>query len=288
MQIELALDAGAELGAAPVWDAARRRLLFVDVMRGHVHDFDPVTGTNTITDVGEPVGVIAPAVRGDAIIATQSGFHRLDLSTGAKTRLAPVEADRPDNRMNDGGVDPGGRFWAGTMSMTGRRHGTLYRLDPDGRIWQTLTGLTASSGIDWSPDGTSMYYVDMITSRIDVFDFDPQTGMMTNERPFATIPHAAGFPDGLTVDADGFVWLALWAGGALQRYAPDGRLDRTIVTPVTHPTKCTFGGPGLEDLYVTSAWIELTPKAREAQPHAGGLYHCRPGVKGKPATLFGG
>jgi sugar lactone lactonase YvrE len=288
MQIDLVLDVKAELGEGLVWDHARRRLLFVDVMRGYVHDFDPVTGVDTITDVGEPVGAIAPAVRGDSVIATQSGFHRLDLRTGAKTHIAPVETDKPDNRMNDGGIDPGGRFWAATMSMTGRRHGTLYRLDPDGRVWQTLTGLTLSSGIDWSPDGLRMYYVDMITSRIDVFDFDPATGTMENERPFAVIPHTAGFPDGLTVDADGFVWLALWAGSALHRYAPDGRLDRTIALPITHPTKCAFGGPDLEDLYITSAWIELTPKSREGQPHAGGLYHCRPGVKGKPGTLFTG
>ena len=286
--VDLVLDVAAELGEGPIWDAARQRLLFVDIMRGHVHEFDPASGADRIVDAGEPVGAVTPTKAGDWLIATQTGFHRLDPDSGTKTLVALVEADRPDNRMNDGYVDAGGRFWAGTMSMSGRRHAALYRLDPDGRVWQTLTGLTVSNGIDWSPDGRRMYFTDTVTGRIDVFDFDEEYGVMSDRREFATIPHTAGFPDGLIVDADGFVWVALWAGGAIRRYSPDGDLERTITMPVTHPTKCAFGGPNLDDLYITTAWIELTPKQRAGQPTAGGLYRVRPGVRGKPANVFGG
>ena len=288
MQIDLVLDAKTQLGEGPIWDAVRGRLLFVDIMRGDVHEFDPVTRADRVLHVNEPVGTVVPSRRGDWIIATQTGFARLDPASGAVHRIAHVEADSPDTRMNDGAVDPRGRLWAGTMSMTGRRHGSLYRLDQDGRVARMVTGVTVSNGIDWSPDGTLMYYVDTLTGRIDVFDFDESWGAITNRRPFVTVPHRAGHPDGLVVDAEGGVWLALWAGGAIHRYMPDGTLERTIPLPVTHPTKCAFGGADAGDLYITSAWIELTAAERDKQPLAGGLFVCRPGVPGQPARVFTG
>lgn len=288
MTVDLVLDAKSQLGEGPIWHTARNRLLFVDIMLGEVHEFDPATKSDRVLRVSEAVGAIVPSRRGDWIVATQTGFSRLDPKSGALHRIASVEADVTDTRMNDGAIDPRGRFWAGTMSMTGRRHGSLYRLDDDGRVSRMLTGVTVSNGIDWSPDGTLMYYVDTLTGRIDVFDFDEAWGTITNRRPFATVSHRAGHPDGLVVDADGGVWLALWAGGAIHRYLPDGKLDRTITLPVTHPTKCAFGGADWGDLYITSAWIELTPSEREKQPMAGGLFVCRPGVQGQPTRVFTG
>jgi sugar lactone lactonase YvrE len=288
VDIELALDAKAQLGEGPIWDDVRQRLLFVDIMRGQVHEFDPVTGRDRVLDVGQPVGALAPTVRGDWVLAARDGFFRLDPETGRVTLVAPVEADVADNRMNDGYVDARGRFWAGTMNLLGRRHGALYRLDPSGAVSRVLAGVTISNGLDWSPDGQRMYYVDTPTGRIDVFDFDEAGGRLANQRPFAAVPHTAGHPDGLIVDAEGGVWLALWAGGALHRYAPDGRLDRVVPLPVTHPTKCAFGGPDRADLYVTSAWIELSPERRAAQPLAGGLFRLRPGVQGQPLHRFAG
>jgi sugar lactone lactonase YvrE len=174
------------------------------------------------------------------------------------------------------------------MSMTGRRHGSLYRLDHDGRVARMVTGVTVSNGIGWSPDGTLMYYVDTLTGRIDVFDFDEAWGTITNRRTFVTVSHRAGHPDGLVVDVDGGVWLALWAGGAIHRYTPDGKMDLAIPLPVTHPTKCAFGGPDGRDLYITSAWIELTDAERAKQPLAGGVFVCRPGVEGQPTRVFAG
>jgi len=288
MTIDLALDAHAELGEGPIWDDERQRLMFCDIMRGLVHEFDPVSGSDRTYEIGEPVSAIALTRRGVYMLATKTGFVTLDPANGKTARVASVEAEVNDNRMNDGYVDAAGRFWAGTMNMYGRRHGSVYRLDPDGRISRMIGGVTTSNGIDWSPDGKSMYYVDTPTGRVDVFDFDEASGTISNHRPLVTLPHTAGHPDGLIVDSEGFLWLALWAGGAIHRYAPDGRLDQAIALPATHPTKCAFGGPDLTDLYVTTASIELSAEGRKAQPHAGGVYRLRPGVRGRVPNRYGG
>jgi sugar lactone lactonase YvrE len=222
------------------------------------------------------------------VLAVAGGFARLDWDSGRVDMLATVEADRPQNRMNDGACDPAGRFWAGTMALDERpQAGALYRLDPDGTVHTMLAGVTISNGIDWSLDGRRMYYVDSPTRRIDVFDFDPGTGAIADRRPFVEIPAEAGIPDGITVDAAGFVWLALWGGAALHRYAPDGTRERTVPLPVSHPTSCAFGGPDLDELYVTSARRPLTPDERAHEPMAGGLLRVRPGVTGRPAHVFG-
>ncbi|HYU40590.1 MAG TPA: SMP-30/gluconolactonase/LRE family protein, partial [Vicinamibacteria bacterium] len=158
---------------------------------------------------------------------------------------------------------------------------------PDLTVHTMLTGVSISNGLDWSLDGRRMYYVDSPTRRIDVFDFELATGSIANRRTFASVPADAGVPDGLTVDAAGFVWLALWGGAALRRYAPDGTLERVVPLPVTHPTSCAFGGAGLDELYVTSARRPLTAEEKARQPQAGGVFRLRPGVVGRPAHLFG-
>lgn len=286
---ELVLDVRAELGEGPVWDAARERLLFVDIMRGHVHEFNPSTGKDRVIEVGQPVGAIAPTVRGDWVIAAKDGFHRLDPKSGKSTLIAKVEADRTDTRMNDGYVDAQGRFWAGTMGLSGvRDRGALYRLDPDGKVHRMLGPVSVSNGIDWSPDNRIMYYVDTRTSRVDMFDFDVSRGAIARRRLYVTIPEEIGYPDGLVVDESGFVWLCLWEGGAVHRLNHDGLVDRIIPMPVTLPTKCAFGGPTLEDLYITTAWIGLDESEKTRQKHAGGLYRIRPGIKGRPPRRFAG
>jgi sugar lactone lactonase YvrE len=191
--------------------------------------------------------------------------------------------------MNDGYVDSRGRLWAGTMGMDHVPHrGSLYRLDVDGSVHRMLTDITTSNGIDWSPDDRLMYYVDTGNPRIDVFDFDAGAGAIANRRTFVDIPASAGKPDGLIVDAEGGVWLALWGGSAVHRYLPDGTLDRTVSVPARLTTKPAFGGPALEDLYITSAWIALDDAERRAEPAAGGVFHVRPGIRGRAANRFAG
>jgi sugar lactone lactonase YvrE len=285
---ELVLDARAELGEGIVWDAALSRLVWVDIMRGRVHRFDPASAVSEVCEIGQPVGTAAPAADGSLIVATPEGFARLEFGSARLTSLAAVEADVPGNRMNDGACDPAGRFWAGTMALDEQPGaGSLYRIDPDGQVTLMVPGVTISNGLAWSGDASRMFYVDSPTQRIDVFDFDLATGAIANRRPFASIAAKDGIPDGLTIDADDGVWVALWGGGRLHRYGRDGALDRVVRLPVTYPTRCAFGGLELDELFVTSAWMPMTADERAAEPHAGGIYRLRPGIRGRRATPFG-
>ena len=287
--LELVLDVHAELGEGPVWDAERAVLLFVDIMRGDVHAFNPSTASDRVVNIGLPVGAVAPTVRGDWIAAAGQGFHRVEPDSGRRTQVADATPGRTDLRMNDGYVDPLGNFWAGTMSLVRTPdQGALFRLTPDGNVKLVLAPVTTSNGLDWSPDGRLLYYVDTGTRRIDTFDVDLRAGTLGRRRPFVDLTREAGRPDGLVVDAEGGVWVALWRGGAVRRYLPNGMLDLELAVPAALVTKCAFGGPDMADLYVTTASRDLTAEERLAQPHAGGVFRSRPGVVGQVPRVFNG
>ena len=287
--VEIAFHPGDELGEGITWDAAHRRLISVDILRGRVHLFDPATGALRTLEAGQPVGAAVPRRQGGLMLALRDGFATLDPDSQTLHFVAHVEFDKPGQRMNDGACDAAGRFWAGTMCMQERPGlGSLYRLDPDGSVHTMATGIGISNGIDWSPDRTRMYYVDSLTQRLDQFDFDLASGTIANRRELAAIDANDGCPDGLTVDAEGAIWVALWGGSALHRYLPDGTLDRILRVPVSHPTTCAFGGPTLEDLYITSATIKLSESERGLQPFGGAVIRCRPGVAGRAAHAYGG
>jgi sugar lactone lactonase YvrE len=277
-----AAAAPAELGEAPVWDAGRRELVWVDIDRGLVHRRSDGRADTTL-DVGQPVGCAVPRARGGLALALRDGFALLTPGGGDAQLVAPVERDRLDTRMNDGACDSGGRFWAGTMSLRGdTRAAALYRLDPDLRVTRVLPGISVSNGLGWAPDGATLYHVDSPRRRIDVYDFDPHSGGIAGRRAVIPVSPELGTPDGLTVDAEGGIWVALWGGAAVQRYSADGGVDERIELPATNVTSCCFGGPDLRTLYVTTA------RRGAREPLAGALFACRPGVAGLPATPFAG
>ena len=285
---ELVLDARARLGEGPLWDERRRVVVWVDILAPAVHAFHPGDGSDTLIPVDQPVGAVALREQEGLLLALEDGFWLRD-DGGRMLRLAPVEADDRSIRMNDGRVDPAGRFYCGTMAYDERPGAaSLYRLEPDGRTARVLTGATISNGIDWSPDGRTCWYIDTPTRGVDAFDYDRETGALRHRRRVITIPDGAGWPDGLTVDAEGCVWVAFWGGWCVRRYAPDGAFDREIRLPVAQVTSCTFGGDGLDELYITTAWNGLSDADRAAQPLAGGLFRARPGARGLPARRFGG
>jgi sugar lactone lactonase YvrE len=283
---ELVVDAHARLGEGPVWCAGEQVLYWVDIDLGRIHRFDPATGRDAHMDVGEPVGAVTPTRSGGLVLAAKSGFAQIEAWLQPPQRLAEVEADRLETRMNDGACDSRGRFWAGTMHVRADPgHGSLYRLDQNGTVTLMVQDVSISNGIAWSPDDTVMYYVDTPSGGVDAFDFDREDGTISNRRRMIDVARADGQPDGLVVDAEGHLWLALWDGWSVRRYRPDGVVVAVVGVPCARVMKCAFGGPGLNALYITTA----SPDAPAAdQPHAGGLFLAHPGVTGLPATPFAG
>ncbi len=288
---ELVLDARALLGEGPIWDVRRQALYWVDIAGGKVHIFDPTTGQDRAIDVGQPVGTIVPRRNGGALVALRDGFAALDLETGALTMIADPEAHLPQNRFNDGKCDPAGRFWAGTMRLAEDRTGagSLYRLDPDLTVHKMWSNITVANGIAWSHDATTMYYIDTPTRMVVAFEYDLATGAIANPKPVISTPDGPGFPDGMTIDAEGMLWVAYWDGWRVVRWDPaTGEALAVIELPVQRPTAPWFGGPDLDVLYITSARVGLSEEALQQQPHAGGLFAARPGVRGVPAFEFAG
>lgn len=279
---EVAVRAGSALGEGPTWDPATGRLLWIDILGSRLHGYDPATGRRTLRRSEQHVGAVKPRAGGGLVLNLRDGIGLLDPDdTFRWLRHEPV----PGRRGNDAAVAPDGALWAGTMrydEATGG--GTLSRVTGDGTAELVLDDVTVSNGTGWSPDGRLMYYIDTPTRRIDVLDHDADTGRVTGRRPLAEVEDGAGFPDGLTVDAEGCVWVALWDGGAVRRYTPSGALDRVIELPVPRVTACAFGGPGLTDLYITTARVGLDP----APPLAGSLLVVPGAGKGLAQPAFAG
>lgn len=273
------------LGEGPAWLTDEQRLLYVDILRGQLHWFDPATDALETVDVGEPIGAAVPRASGGTMLATETGFvARAD--DGRLTTVWRIEDEgMPGNRMNDGKCDLAGRFWAGTLSDVPELcGGGLYKLDLDGAVARMVDGIGASNGLDWTDDGRTLYYIDTETGRIDLFDFDNENGTLHNRRTFVDVPPEVGLPDGMTLDAEGGLWVAMFSGSVVHRYTSAGVLDAVIDFPVSLVTSCAFGGPDLDVLYVTSAAHRLT----KFEPLAGLLFRCRPGVKGRPCWSYRG
>lgn len=294
LEAELLLDARAELGEGARWDKRTDRLAWIDILARQIHLSDPATGATVSIEAPSHVGCIAPRRPGGWIAALADGFWTWD-APGGWRRIAAITADRPDIRFNDGRADPLGRFWAGTMAYDSTpRAGALYRLDPDGRIETVLDDVSISNGIVFPQSEaapgvaavSTCYYVDTPTQRIDVLTVDPG-GRLHDRRPLVEIPASAGAPDGLTIDADGGLWLALWGGGAVRRYRR-GRLDTIVRVPASRVTSCAFGGRDLDELFITSAWAGLSDAQRATEPLAGGVFRVRPGVRGVPEPAYAG
>jgi sugar lactone lactonase YvrE len=282
VQAEQVTDPVAYHGEGPVWSERWGGLRWVDMLAGDVLSL-AADGTIDRRHVGNIAAVLRPRRRGGAVIGVERGFV-LEDADGALTHLGELWSDT-NVRMNEGGCDPDGRFYCGSMAydqLPGA--GALYRLDPDGSVRVVLENVTISNGLEWSPDGSKAYYNDTFTQRIDIFDYDGESGL-TGRRPFAEIPAEAGGPDGLTIDEEGGVWVALYGGGAVRRYTPDGVLDEVIKVPAKMVTACTFGGQDHSQLFITTSREDLEPGE---DPLAGSLFQTAVGVAGLPVREFVG
>ena len=258
------------LGEGSAWWSSIHRLVTVDIAEGRIKYFDPTNDDERVEDIGGKLSAVIPRRSGGKVVAVGHELRAYD-GNGEPDTSWQVEADIPLNRFNDCRSDRVGRIWAGTMS-TERvpDQAALYRLDPDGTLTRELAPTTLSNGLGWSVHGNQMYFIDSTTYRVDVFDYDESAGHLSNRRIFAQIAPDDGLPDGLTVDRDGGVWVALFGGGAVRRYSRDGELTHHIPLPVTNPTCPAFGGESLDTLFVTSARIKLNSAQLRAEP-AGAL-----------------
>jgi sugar lactone lactonase YvrE len=282
MRAEQVTDPVAYHGEGPVWSHRWGGLRWVDMLAG---DILSLTGDGRV--VRRHVADIAAAVRprraGGAVIGIERGFA-LEDGQGVVTALDPVWSDT-SVRMNEGACDPDGRFYCGSMAYDQRPGAaTVYRLDADHSVRAVLTGVTVSNGLDWSPDGSLAYYNDTATYRTDVFTYDPADGLVDRRR-FVDLTTEELRPDGLTVDTEGGVWVALSNGGAVRRYTSDGRLDEVVSLPARKVTACTFGGAGLDQLFITTSREGLDPGD---DPLAGSLFRAEVGVPGQPVREFAG
>lgn len=282
MRAEQLTEPVAYHGEGPVWSPSWGGLRWVDMLAGDVLTLR-TDGSVGRMHVAEVAAAVRPRRGGGAVIGVERGFA-LEDAEGRITLLEPLWEDA-GVRMNEGGCDPDGRFYCGSMAYDQRQGAAaLYRLDPDGEVQQVLDGITVSNGLDWSPDGSLAYFNDTATLQIAVFDYDTERGL-TDRRIFATIP-GGGRPDGLTVDADGGVWVALSNASAVQRYSPDGALGEVVEVPALKVTACTFGGERLDQLFITTSRERVDP---DEDPSAGALFVVADaGVRGMPVRAFAG
>ncbi|MDX2040629.1 MAG: SMP-30/gluconolactonase/LRE family protein [Acidobacteriota bacterium] len=290
IEAELALDAKVLLGEGPWWNARTQQLYWVDIEGNAFHVFDPTTGYNRKIDVGQMIGCCVGRKSGGVVLALQNGFYALDLETEKLTPLVDPESHLPENRFNDGKCDSRGRLWAGTTRVQhDESAGFLYRLDADLTVNRKLDDVWISNGLAWSLDDKTMYYIDSPTSEIVAFDFDARSGEIANERLVIEIPEGGGSPDGMTIDEEGMLWVALWDGWRVIRVNPErGEIIDEVRLPVARPTSCVFGGANLDELYITTASTRMPAEELAKQPLAGGIFRCKPGVRGVPAHEFAG
>lgn len=277
--------AGALLGEGPVWDDATHRLLWVDIWGGLLNATS-LAGETTATELGAPVSSVVLSTRGTYVVT--AGLCVLELTGEGTRHLADIPED-PCMRANDAAVDPAGRLWIGTMTMPHRpaRPGGLWRLDPGSDVpVRVLDDVRLANGLAWSPSGDTLYFVDSLRRQVDAYPFDPSDGSLGTKRPFLRIADQDGMPDGIAVDADGGIWVALADGGVVRRYDPSGTLEEHVALPTRCPTSCAFGGTGLRDLFVTTASRPIPPAERpqEVDRGAGALFRISTEVRGLPTS----
>jgi D-xylonolactonase len=278
-------DIGAELGEGPVWDSRDQALWFVDIKNRKVHRYDPESSEHRTWDAPEYVCFLCPARSGGFVAGLQSGLFNFDPNTGAFERIVSVESEKPDNRLNDGTVDPAGRIWFGTMDNNEKqKSGAFYRF-ADGAVTPTGIGdMVVTNGPAVSPDGRTLYLVDTFRRRIEQAEIRDD-GSLGERRPFVTIEQGAGFPDGPTVDSEGAVWIGLYSGWSARRYSPAGDLIATVKFPAANVTKLAFGGKDLRTVFATTARQGLSDEQRHKQPLAGHLFQFDCDVPGVECPL---
>lgn len=288
LKAEVAHQRASSLGEGSLWDVASQRLYWVDIIEHKVMCFDPSTGANPGYDVAQEVGTVVLTEDSKLLLGLRSGISVFDPHSGSFLPLCSPEPGAQHKRLNDGKCDRRGRFWVGSMVEGGEKgSGGLFCLDADLHLERKLGGVSCSNGLVWSKDSTKFYYIDTPTHRVDVFDHDAATGAIENRRTVARFIEGEGAPDGMTIDADDCLWVALWGGSKVVKLDPNtGEVLLEVAVPATNVTSCAFGGPDLSELYITTARVGESPQALAARPLAGSLFRASVSAVGVPSTRF--
>lgn len=285
MTVELIIDAKATLGESPSWDESLQILYWVDIIGMKCLTYHPSTNQQKTIQFDQMVGAVAPKENRGLIIALENGFYGLDDLKETPYLIMQSETSKSGNRFNDGKCDPAGRFWAGTMSLNGDKEmGALYCLNLDLAVSKKLDRISISNGLAWSPDNKYMYYIDTPTQNVVKFDYDVETGEINNRQEIIAINPNEGYPDGMTIDQEGMLWIAHFGGGKVSRWDPTtGTHIQDVTVPALNVTSCVFGGEELNELYITTAKM-----GDDQHEYAGGLFRIKTDVKGSPTYQFKG
>ena len=289
MEAKLLLDTQNQLGEGAFWDWKANELIWIDIENGSLHWYQPQNKQKRSVKFDQKIGTVVPTTNANYVVALQNGIHLWETKTAKLTLLAAPEKHLPQNRFNDGKADPQGRFWAGTMAMQNpdtQKTGALYCYANDS-IRQMITGVSISNGITWSADSKKMYYIDTPTRQVQEFDFEPNTGNIAFNRVAVQVPDSLGYPDGMTIDQQGNLWIALWGGYGVGCWQPQtGMLIDFVKVPAPHVTACAFGGQQANELFITTARVGLTEQQLLQYPQSGGVFVCKTTASGVKMPFY--
>ncbi|AZB44145.1 SMP-30/gluconolactonase/LRE family protein [Bacillus sp. FJAT-42376] len=289
-QAELVYDGKAILAEGPVWDDRESMLYWIDIHGKAIHIYNPESKRDQIIHTGQKIGAISLMEKEGLIAAMENGLYKIDLQTEEKSFITDPEKEKPDNRFNDGKCDPKGRFLAGTMQKEGQgTTGALYSLDEHQNVRKLLDEAGISNGLAWNQSGDTFYYIDTPTQKVAAFDYDLASGNLSNKRTVIEIPEEEGHPDGMTIDAEGNLWIAHFNGSRVSRWNPDtGEKLEEVHLPVSQVTCCTFGGKDLDELYITTGRENLEGEELAKQPLAGAIFKYKTDTKGVKSNRYKG
>lgn len=278
----------SKLGEGALWNYKTQEFYWVDIEGKTLNIYNPKTKTNKVIKTPSRVGTVVPYTKQQAVVALEDGIYEINLDNGKLNQISDIEASMTENRFNDGKCDPQGNFWVGSMHLKeSSPKASLYKVAPNGTTTKMIDSVTISNGIVWSKDAKTMYYIDTPTKTIKSYDYDIKTSTISNEKVAVNVPESLGYPDGMTIDQNDMLWVALWNGNAVAQFNPKtGKLISKIEVPAHNVTSCAFGGKNLDVLYITTSTNDMTNEEREKYPLAGSIFKYKPEAKGRPAFFF--
>ncbi|WP_087520312.1 SMP-30/gluconolactonase/LRE family protein [Polaribacter sp. SA4-12] len=278
----------ATLGEGAIWNYKTQELYWIDIEGKQLNIYNPKSKINRTLNTNSRIGTVVPFTEIEALIALEDGVHKINLKTGESNLFTDMKSELPDSRLNDGKCDPAGRFWVGSMHFNKEKgKANLYTITSENILEKKIDSVTISNGIVWTSDKKTMYYIDTPTSTIKEFDYNNETGEISNGKIAVEIPESLGFPDGMTIDEENMLWVGMWNGNAVIRFNPKtGKVLSKIEVPAHNITSCAFGGENLDILYITTASVDMTEKEIKKYPLAGSVYKVNPGVKGVQSNFY--